>query len=361
MDSYPWMKIRNPPVNGLGSYLLTWLSLDCYVFIFRDILESGGKQMLPVYQLSIPTPYPVGPVNIYLIKSRPYTLIDVGPDTLRAKNMVESGLRGLGVSLREIGRVMITHSHPDHCGLLNWIREYSGAELIMRDYECAKLTGAYDYLKDRVPLVLETGITSSAMEEIMGDRDKLSMSHIREEWVKVVEDGDSFSFEDGVLKVLHFPGHCPGHICPWDPEGGNFFAGDFLLPHITPNPLLEADPRNPSKRVPGLSQYLSGLDRLEQMDVSVVWPGHGGVFNDYRSVIEQGRRHHERQCSTIMGILEKRRFNAFELSQILYPNLRGWEIFLGISEIQAHLDLLVSQSKLWTKRQENIVYYHRQE
>lgn len=42
--------------------------------------------MLPVYQLSIPTPYPVGPVNIYLIKSKPYTLVDVGPDTLRAKN-----------------------------------------------------------------------------------------------------------------------------------------------------------------------------------------------------------------------------------------------------------------------------------
>ena len=94
--------------------------------------------------------------------------------------------------------------------------------------------------------------------------------------------------------------------------------------------------------------------------MSVVWPGHGGVFNDYRSVIELGRRHHERQCSTIMGILEKSRATAFELSRIIYPGLSGWEIFLGISEVQAHLDLLVSQDKLWTRRQENIVYYTRQ-
>lgn len=62
-----------------------------------------------------------------------------------------------------------------------------------------------------------------------------------------------------------------------------------------------------------------------------------------------------------MGILEKRGATAFELSQIIYPKLRGWEIFLGISEVQAHLDLLVSQDKLGTRRQENIVYYTRQD
>jgi len=60
-----------------------------------------------------------------------------------------------------------------------------------------------------------------------------------------------------------------------------------------------------------------------------------------------------------MGILEKRGAKAFEFSQIIYPSQRGWEIFLGISEVQAHLDPTGEPGKLWAKRQENKVYYTR--
>lgn len=313
--------------------------------------------MLPVYQLTIPTPYPVGPVNVYLIKAKPYTLIDVGPDTPRARALLEYGLKGLGVSLAEIERAVITHSHPDHCGLLPWLREVSGAELIMHHYECQRLTGAHDYLKDRIPLVLETGISATAMKQIMADRDKLPRPQIEESWVTAVGGGELLEFAGGAIEIGHFPGHCPGHICLWEPAGGSFFSGDFLLPHITPNPLLEADPQNPTKRVPGLNQYLEGLDRLEKMPVAIIWPGHGGVFNDHRSVISRGRAHYERQWATIMGILENRAATTFELSLSIYPELKGWEIFLGISEVQANLDLLENRGLVTAGRQGDIVFY----
>ena len=72
--------------------------------------------MLNIYKIKIPTPYPVGPVNSYLIKNRPYTLVDPGPDYPEAKEALLEGLAALGVAPADLARVVLTHSQSDHCG-----------------------------------------------------------------------------------------------------------------------------------------------------------------------------------------------------------------------------------------------------
>jgi len=156
---------------------------------------------------------------------------------------------------------------------------------------------------------------------------------------------------------MHFPGHSPGHLCLYDPEQKFFFSGDFLLPHITPNPLMEPDHDKPGRRLPALKQYLSGLDALEKLDIAMVFPGHGGTFNDFRSVINVGRRHHQSQFARIKDKLKSGGLNAFQLSRAIYPGLKGWEIFLGLSEILAHLDLLVEKGEINCSQIQEVIYY----
>lgn len=84
----------------------------------------------PIHLLSIPTPFPVGPVNVYLLEGEPLTLIDAGPLTDDAFEALKAGLKELGYSLKDIEQLIITHAHHDHFGQAGRIVEESGAPVL---------------------------------------------------------------------------------------------------------------------------------------------------------------------------------------------------------------------------------------
>lgn len=312
--------------------------------------------MLPVYQIIIPTPYAVGPVNIYLIKSDPITLIDVGPDNSKAEKTLRSMLESLGVNIKDIERIIITHSHPDHCGLAAKIAAEANASILVHGFEQKNFMGEQNYFKDRMRFIIETGIPAEVMQKVIKEKNNLppTLKNINTE---AVLGNEILTFANGELHLLHLPGHSPGHLCLYDPNQKNFFSGDFLLPHITPNPFMEPDPEHPGQRLPALKQYLSGLDKVEKLDINFVLPGHGGVFNDCKSVIDTGRCHHKAQFNRIKEKLRANELNSYQISKDFYPNLKGWEIFLGLSEVQAHLDLLVEKQEISCFNKQGVNYY----
>src|SRR6476469_3640338 len=82
----------------------------------------------PIHQLSLPTPFKVGPVNSYIVDTEPLTLVDCGPLTEEAWAALEAGLAAHGWRVQDIGRLIITHGHVDHWGLAARIVAISGAE-----------------------------------------------------------------------------------------------------------------------------------------------------------------------------------------------------------------------------------------
>src|ERR1700730_1129489 len=84
--------------------------------------------------LSLPTPFPVGPVNAYLIEGDPLTLIDTGPKADVSRQALETALASLGYRVEDLRRVIITHHHVDHCGLAAEIVRRSGAALWTHPY-----------------------------------------------------------------------------------------------------------------------------------------------------------------------------------------------------------------------------------
>jgi len=313
--------------------------------------------MLSVYQITLPTPYKVGPVNIYVIKNRPVTLIDAGADTPEAYKVLRHMLTLLGVNVNDIERVLLTHNHPDHTGLASKIAAASGAAIMTHEIEIQKLAGAEDPISERMPYLLETGIALDEIQAIQTERDELPGVTMIDEKIHALHDGDLLEFDDGALQVLHLPGHSPGHLCFYSPEQKFFFSGDFMISHISPNPLLEPDPDSPGRRLPTLSQYLQGLERVERMDISVVFPGHGGSFSDYHGVIEGVRKHHEQQVNLMLSQLKGDELNTYQLCRKIYPKLKGWDVFLGLSEIQANLDLMMENQLIGSNKRGGIVYY----
>ena len=83
---------------------------------------------MKIIPLSIPTPFYVGDVNVYLIREDPLTLIDAGPKTKEASEALRYRLSQEGVSLKDVRRVVLTHAHEDHCGLARQIRDEAFVE-----------------------------------------------------------------------------------------------------------------------------------------------------------------------------------------------------------------------------------------
>ncbi|RME39826.1 MAG: MBL fold metallo-hydrolase [Thermoflexia bacterium] len=92
--------------------------------------EPSWKSILPPYLhvLQVPTPFPVGPVNLYLAEGETPTLVDIGPRYAPAREALEKALAARGFRLADLGRLVLTHAHSDHYGQAGEIVEASGAE-----------------------------------------------------------------------------------------------------------------------------------------------------------------------------------------------------------------------------------------
>src|SRR5919199_3719073 len=86
-----------------------------------------------IHRLSIPTPFAVGRVNLYLIDDEPLTLVDAGPNSGTSLDELERQLRALGRAIEDVERIVITHQHIDHIGLVRIVAARSGAEVVALD------------------------------------------------------------------------------------------------------------------------------------------------------------------------------------------------------------------------------------
>src|SRR5579872_1300947 len=83
-----------------------------------------------IYRIEVPTPYPVGPVNCYLLDGPEPALVDCGPATPEAEAALRGGLDALRVPPRDLARIVLTHHHPDHAGGLGWLLQETAAPVL---------------------------------------------------------------------------------------------------------------------------------------------------------------------------------------------------------------------------------------
>ena len=307
----------------------------------------------------VPTPYAVGPANVYIITAPPVTLIDCGPNTAAAEQALRAGLASFHIVPEQISRVLVTHGHPDHYGLAPRLQEISGAQVLVGELDLPKLADV-GTLALTGQLLLKTGIPAAALAD-MGERERDMGGdlHPQVEDAVGVAGGERLAFEGFDLQLLHLPGHTAGHICPYDPASGVLFSGDTLLLEISPNPLLEPDPKDPEERRRSLVEYLHTLDVLSHLPLSRVFPGHGPVIEEPHTLIEELRRHHRDRVEDLASRMTPEGKSAWQLALELFPDVEGFDNFLAVSEVLAHVDLLVLDGRAEPVERDGITYYRR--
>src|SRR5262245_61044890 len=91
--------------------------------------------MLPeLHVLPLPTPFPIGTVNVYLAEGEPLTLIDAGPKYVPAQRALEKELAQHGYRIEDVQQLVLTHHHVDHIGLAAEIVQRSNAKVLTHAY-----------------------------------------------------------------------------------------------------------------------------------------------------------------------------------------------------------------------------------
>jgi len=119
----------------------------------------------------------------------------------------------------------------------------------------------------------------------------------------------SYPNKQEVLEVIWTPGHSPGHICLYEPQNQLLFAGDHILPKITPNISYHVQSGdNP------LGDFLYALQKVQNLPVTKVLPAHEHVFRDLRGRIEEIRKHHDRRIEEIHRTIQEKPRVAYEIA-----------------------------------------------
>jgi glyoxylase-like metal-dependent hydrolase (beta-lactamase superfamily II) len=328
------------------------------------------KEILPdIYQISLSLPASTpDSVNIYLLRDRGrYTLIDTGCDTPEGLDSLEMQLSEIGARLAEIKRVIITHCHGDHLGLIGWFKKTNDATIYYHRKEI-------DLIKVRYPKdnsfwpIMDVFLQSHGVPECDLMPKEIPMPQPGELVPPdiILEGDEEIPVGDYTLKVINTPGHTPGHISLYSPEKRFLVSGDVLLPTIITNAATHIQ-----HMVNPLFQYQNSLNRLSEMDIDLVLPGHEFPFIDHRKRIQEINEHYRQKREMVLKIFEEnpRPLTAWDVSRhmlwtlktraLTWDQLKGFNKRLAALQTVALLEELEPAGKLIKFTQDGMIYYRQ--
>jgi glyoxylase-like metal-dependent hydrolase (beta-lactamase superfamily II) len=305
----------------------------------------------------------VGRVNCYLIDDDPLTLVDTGPNSGKALDELERALAVHGRRIEDLERIVITHQHIDHLGLVDILARRSGAPVCALGLLAPVIEGFAEHAERddafAEALMLRHGIPANVVTALR------AVSRMARGWGGSTEvavrlrPGERLEFAGRAFEVLHRPGHSPSDTVFFDAQDGTLVAADHLIRHISSNPLISMplEPDAADERPRALLTYMASLRATREMAVETVLPGHGEPFGGHAALIDERFAMHERRARKIHGLIEARPLTAHEIAHALWGNVAVTQAFLTLSEVLGHLDLLLEREQAAEREHGGVVRY----
>ncbi len=318
----------------------------------------------------VPLPLPTDglrAINVYVLECDDgLTCIDGGWAIEASRVQLEASLATLGHSLRDITRFLVTHAHRDHYTQAATVRAELGVaviELGVGERASMEMMAAGPQVDGSV-----SRLAAAGARELAGTWEALSAG--RE--VDVAEWSPPDSWLEGeqlldvggrILRAVPTPGHTAGHYVFADEAAGVLYAGDHVLPSITPSVGFEAvyaaDP---------LGDFLGSLETVRSRlpDLRLL-PAHGAVGMSSHTRAAELLAHHDQRLAQCLSQVAVTGSTAYDVARELswtrrehaFAALDPFNAGLAVMETLVHLDLLVRRGVLRRGDEDGTAVYRR--
>jgi len=260
------------------------------------------REILPGVELfaaRTPTLLPATHTNSYALGTRELLLVEPATPYEDERREWLAWARGLQSSGRQIVGIFLTHHHVDHVGGASFFAEELGAPV-----------WAHHGTAERLPNVTVT--------RHVGDLEEIDLS-------------GPTSMR---LRVLHTPGHAPGHLCLHDESSGMVVVGDMVATVGTI--LIEPDGGD-------MAEYLGQLRRLAGLDATVALPAHGEPIEEPTRLFQHYVSHRLKREKLVLGAVEQMGETGGSLDDLVslaYVDTPKEVWPLARLSLEAHLDKL---------------------
>ncbi len=246
---------------------------------------ANPEPFLRVIRAPNPSPLTGDGTNTYIIGQDDLCVIDPGPDNDQHLAAILGALAQGG----QLRAILVTHAHLDHSPLSRALARETGAPVYAFGNHLAGRSARMNAL---------------AATAMVGGGEGTDIEFRPDQLVK---DGGSIALGPDQITAIWTPGHFGNHLCfAWR---GAVFSGDHVMGWST---TLVSPPDG------DLSAYMASLDKLEDMQPRVLYPGHGAPIPDPAQRIAFLRAHRLQREAEILACLSQGDCMVEEIVQQVY-------------------------------------------
>ena len=294
-------------------------------------------------------------MNVYaVVDEGGWTLIDSGWALAEARERLGAALARLDAGFTDVHRFLVTHIHRDH---------YTQAIALRREFGMRVAVGRGEQRSLKVinepgPSGLLRGdvLHRAGAGDLLGKRTGPPPDHDPSVWEYPddwIEDGAEIVLGDPQaprrLRAVATPGHTEGHVVFADEAGDLLFAGDHVLPTITPSIGLQ-----PAAAHSPLTDFLTSLELVRNRPDALLLPAHGAVGMRVHQRVDELLAHHAKRLDATLAAVAQGASTAYQVAGLLpwtrrdhrLADLDRFNAMLAITETLAHLDVLVERGLL---------------
>ncbi|MFB9313087.1 MBL fold metallo-hydrolase [Nocardioides plantarum] len=318
---------------------------------------EGAWEVAPgIHRIPLPLPMDgLRAINVYTIQTDDgLTLIDGGWHIPVARELLDASLRSIGSGFGDITRFLVTHVHRDHFTMATVLGHELGVDVALGlgEKPALDLLNNHEALTENPfhAVLRSAGAGVIAEEwERLEDPDDEEMGNLWRHPTSWLDGDHEIAVGTRTLDAVHTPGHTPGHFVFAERAEAVLFAGDHVLPTITPSIGFTVPP-TPQP----LGDFMASLTKVRGLPDLRVLPAHGPVAPSTHARVDELLAHHETRLANSLALVAPGGSTAYDVARGLgwtrhlhaFDGLDWFSRGMAAMETKAHLDLLAARGQV---------------